>query len=91
MTIRAALAFTLCLLYSFAAMAAKPSSIIFKETSSNNKGAQYQLYVVKCSNGEQREITSWNNRKLWCVGDAIREGECEKNQINAARRVCEGT
>jgi len=74
--------------FSHTALAAKPTSITFKETKTNSEGEGYQLYVVKCSDGEGREITAWNNRKLWCVGESISEDKCDKKQIKVAKTVC---
>jgi hypothetical protein len=45
---------------------------------------------VKCSNGKKAELTAWDNRHKWCVGDATSE-VCEKKQIKAAKAACKGS
>lgn len=88
MKVKAVLIMGISIIFSQGAMAAKPSSITFKETKTNADNVPYQLYVVKCSNGMSHEITAWNNRKLWCVGDSMSESNCEKKQIKIAKKVC---
>lgn len=77
-----------CCYFSAASYAAKPTSITFKETETNSDGTEYQIYEVKCSDGRLMDITAWNNRKLWCVGNSIQDGNCNKKQIKAAKKVC---
>ncbi|KAA1187948.1 hypothetical protein F0M18_19710 [Pseudohalioglobus sediminis] len=74
---------------SFAAgsLAAKPTSIVFDANHETADGTAYSTYYVKCSNGKKLELTAWNNRKKWCVGDASSE-QCEKKQIKAAKAAC---
>jgi hypothetical protein len=43
--------------------------------------------MVKCSNGKKVEVTAWDNRRKWCVGDHTSKN-CEKKQINAAKAAC---
>ena len=50
-------------------------------------GKAYAKDIVKCSNGKKAELTAWDNRKKWCVGDATSD-ICEKKQINAAKGAC---
>ena len=76
------------LMLSHAAMAAKPTSITFKETKTKYEEVKYQRYVVKCSDGKSNDISAWNNRKLWCVGDIISGQGCDKRQVKIAKRVC---
>ena len=80
----------LMLALSLEVLAAKPAGISFKETKTNAEGTEYQLYSVKCSNGQQRDISAWNNRKLWCLGTAIEDDQCEKKQIKIAKKACKG-
>ena len=70
------------------AMAGKPTGITFKETKSNSEGVEYQVYSVKCSDGQSHEITAWNNRNLWCIGDTVSEDGCHKKQVAVAKKVC---
>jgi hypothetical protein len=79
------------LLVSYSAAAAKPASISFKENITNSEGASYQVYTVKCTDGTSRDIAAWDNRNLWCVGDIIKEDDCNKKQIKVARKVCKST
>jgi hypothetical protein len=91
MKIKAVLITGISVILSQGAMAAKPTSITFKETKTNSDDVQYQLYVIKCSDGISHEITAWNNRKLWCVGDSMSEPGCEKKQIKIAKKVCKSS
>jgi len=68
-------------------LAARPTSIVFNSNSADSEGNAYAKYIVKCSNGKQAELTAWNNRKKWCVGDASSD-ICEKKQIKAAKGAC---
>ncbi|MCP4210223.1 MAG: hypothetical protein GY764_01975 [Halieaceae bacterium] len=68
-------------------LAARPTSIVFDSNSADSEGNAYAKYIVKCSNGKKAELTAWNNRKKWCVGDASSD-TCEKKQINAAKGAC---
>ena len=72
---------------SAATFAAKPTSIVFQANGENAEGTPYSTYTVKCSNGKKVELTAWDNRRKWCVGDAS-STECEKKQIKAAKQAC---
>lgn len=72
---------------STAAMAAKPTSIKYQEDIVINNDQVYSYYVVKCSNGEMKDISAWDNRKLWCIGKGLKD-ECNKKQIKTAKKVC---
>ena len=72
---------------SSASFAAKPTSIVFESNGESTDGTPYAKYSVKCSNGKRVELTAWDNRRKWCVGDATSE-ECEKKQIKAAKAAC---
>jgi hypothetical protein len=72
---------------SAAAFAAKPTSIVFDANGATDDGTDYATYMVKCSNGKSAELTAWDNRKKWCVGDVSSEA-CEKKQIKAAKKAC---
>lgn len=67
--------------------AAKPTSIVFQANDETADGTPFTKYAVKCSNGKHRELTAWEERRKWCVGDASSE-QCEKKQINAAKAAC---
>ncbi len=84
--IRLAVAGTL-VVGSAAAFAAKPTSIVFLANGENAEGTPYSTYMVKCSNGKKMELTAWDNRRKWCVGDA-NSTRCEKKQIKAAKQAC---
>lgn len=73
--------------FSASSFAAKPTSIVFSENAQNADGTPYANYMVKCSNGKQAELTAWDNRRKWCVGDMNSE-DCEKKQIKAAKAAC---
>jgi hypothetical protein len=73
--------------FSASSFAAKPTSIVFDSNNETAEGTAYATYMVKCSNGKKKELTAWDNRRKWCVGDASSEN-CEKKQINAAKAAC---
>lgn len=75
------------IVFSAGALAAKPTSIVFDANAATSDGTAYSKYTVKCSNGKKAELTAWDNRAKWCVGDATSEN-CEKKQINAAKDAC---
>ena len=75
----------LCL--SASALAAKPTSIVFNADAEADDGQAYSTFTVKCSNGRTAELTAWDNRRKWCVGDAASDS-CEKRQIKAAKSAC---
>jgi hypothetical protein len=72
---------------SAATFAAKPTSIVFDANGTTTEGTDFATYMVKCSNGKKAELTAWDNRKKWCVGDSSSEA-CEKKQIKAAKKAC---
>jgi hypothetical protein len=72
---------------SATSFAAKPTSIVFDSNSETTEGTAFATYLVKCSNGKKQELTAWDGRKKWCVGDASSE-QCEKKQIKAAKAAC---
>ena len=72
---------------SSSGFAAKPTSIVFDSNHETGEGATYSTYMVKCTNGKKMELTAWDNRRKWCVGDASSD-RCEKKQIKAAKAAC---
>ena len=72
---------------SATSFAAKPTSIVFDSNNETTEGTAFATYMVKCSNGKKHELTAWDGRKKWCVGDADSE-QCEKKQIKAAKAAC---
>jgi hypothetical protein len=78
---------TALLIFSASNFAAKPTSIVFDSNAATNDGTPHQKFIVKCSNGKKVELTAWDNRSKWCVGDSSSEN-CEKKQINAAKVAC---
>lgn len=73
--------------FSASSFAAKPTSIVFNANGETAEGTAYMTFTVKCSNGKKAELTAWDNRKKWCVGDSSSE-TCEKKQIKAAKAAC---
>ncbi len=78
---------TALIVFSAGSLAARPTSIVFDSNAADSEGKAYARYIVKCSNGKKAELTAWDNRKKWCVGDATSEA-CERKQINAAKDAC---
>ncbi|MFL3656009.1 MAG: hypothetical protein ACJ04P_13125 [Halioglobus sp.] len=74
-------------IFSAHGFAAKPTSIVFESNAATADGTAYANYIVKCSNGKRADLTAWNNRGKWCVGDA-NSTACEKKQIKAAKNAC---
>ncbi|QFU76952.1 hypothetical protein EY643_15550 [Halioglobus maricola] len=72
---------------SAGSFAAKPTSIVFDANNETADGTPFATYYVKCSNGKKQELTAWDGRKKWCVGDATSE-DCQKKQIKAAKAAC---
>ena len=87
MNIRKTAAACLLVAFSAATFAAKPTSIVFQANGQTEDGTPYATYLVKCSNGQTAELTAWDNRGKWCVGDAT-SSTCEKKQIKAAKAAC---
>jgi hypothetical protein len=87
MTIVKIAAVSALVLFSASSLAARPTSIVFNAKATTSDGTEYSTYTVKCSNGKTAELTAWDNRRKWCVGDATSE-TCEKKQINAAKAAC---
>lgn len=77
----------ICLAGSAAVFAAKPTSITFVSENQSADGQDYASYIVKCSDGEEKALTAWDQRKKWCVGEVSQEN-CEKKQIRAAKTAC---
>lgn len=75
------------IVFSASSLAAKPTSIVFNANGTTSDGTPYAKYTVKCSNGKKADLTAWDNRRKWCVGDASSD-TCEKKQINAAKGAC---
>ena len=76
--------------FSAGSFAAKPTSIVFNANAETADGTPYAKYTVKCSNGKKADLTAWDNRRKWCVGDATSEN-CEKKQIKAAKAACKAS
>ncbi|MFT6274374.1 MAG: hypothetical protein ACJAZ0_000463 [Halioglobus sp.] len=75
------------LVASATSFAAKPTSIVFEANDKTTDSIDFSKYSVKCSNGKKVQLTAWENRRKWCVGDASSQ-QCEKKQINAAKAAC---
>lgn len=83
-------AFAAAAVFSASSFAAKPTSIVFDANNETADGTPFATYMVKCSNGKKKELTAWDGRKKWCVGDATSE-DCEKKQISAAKKACKAS
>lgn len=74
-------------LLSTVALAAKPTSITYSKEVPVGNDEIYAEYVVKCSDGTEKSITTWDNRKSWCQGTGLKE-DCDRKQIEAAKKAC---
>jgi hypothetical protein len=63
-------AFAALAFISAGSFAAKPTSIVFDSNHETADGTAFATYMVKCSNGKKMELTAWDGRKKWCVGNA---------------------
>lgn len=70
-----------------AALAAKPTSIVYVNDVPAAGGESYSLFKVKCSDGTDKNVSAWDNRKLWCQGEGLKD-DCDKKQIGAAKKAC---
>ncbi len=78
------------ILASVSSFAAKPTSIVFESNGKTADGKDLSKYSVKCSNGKKVQLTAWDNRHKWCIGEESTEN-CEKKQINAAKAACKAS
>lgn len=75
------------LIFSLPAFSATPTDINYCSKGKTFTGSRYSIYTVRCSNGSKREITAWNKRKKWCVGNASKKN-CSNDQLKAAKKAC---
>ncbi|MDX9874756.1 MAG: hypothetical protein RBS88_07575 [Spongiibacteraceae bacterium] len=75
------------LMFTAGAYAAKPTSITYVKEVPLANDEIYAEFVVKCSDGQEKSITAWDNRRTWCQGTGERT-DCTKKQINAAKEAC---
>jgi len=78
------------ILASAGSFAAKPTSIVFEANGKTADGKDFSKYSVKCSNGKKVQLTAWDNRHQWCIGEESTE-DCDKKQINAAKAACKAS
>lgn len=77
---------TAMMAFAGAAFAAKPTSIVYVQEVPVGEEI-YAQFKVKCSDGVEKEVSAWNNRKLWCQGVGLKD-DCDKKQISAAKKAC---
>ncbi|ALG69295.2 hypothetical protein [Beggiatoa leptomitoformis] len=75
------------LFFSINVIANSPTDINFAAKKKTTFGTEYVVYNVRCSDGTTRQISSWNNRKEWCVGTS--NNDCSNSQLKAAQMACE--
>lgn len=68
-------------------LAAKPVSIKYREEIVVDDSRTYTHYIVKCTDGKELDMSSWDSGKRWCVGKGL-ENECSKKQIRIAKKLC---
>lgn len=71
------------------ALAARPTSLKFAGKG-ELEGKQFVSYTVKCSNGKVEELTAWERRRKWCVGNTASES-CHRKQMRAAKAACKAS
>lgn len=71
-------------------LAAKPTSIVFEGNGETAEATPFSQYAVKCSNGKKVQLTAWDNRRQWCVGQESTDN-CAKKQIKAAKAACKAS
>ncbi len=69
--------------------AAQPKSVRYIEDVIIQGDQMYAYYIVKCSNGVHIDVSAWNERKLWCIGNGEKT-DCKKKQIKIAKLACKG-
>lgn len=72
---------------SVSSFAARPTSVTYVEDGNMADGTPYAHYVVKCSDGQEKDISAFDSRKLWCLGKGEKT-DCQKKQIKVAKTVC---
>jgi len=76
------------LLLSGQSWAATPTDINYCAKGKTAFGTKFTTYNVRCSNGKKEQITAWDQRTKWCVGNAS-TSNCFNDQLKAARKACE--
>jgi len=61
--------------------AASPTDIQYASKSGDTR-----VYNVRCSDGQKTQISSWDDRKTWCVG--TRKKNCSNDQLKTAKEAC---
>ncbi len=79
--------FLLALFPALVTLAATPTDINYCAKGKTMMGAKYTTYTVRCSNGQKQQITAWDNRTKWCVGNAS-TNDCSGDQLKAAQKAC---
>jgi hypothetical protein len=69
-------------------LAAQPDKINFAyKVAPLLGGPSYRIYIVRCSDGTKKELTSWDKTKKWCIGKES-EKSCSDSQMKAATTAC---
>jgi hypothetical protein len=80
----------LLILLSTSSYAARPTSIVFETERETGDGTPFAQYSVTCSDGRTVQLTAWEGRRKWCVGDGEARN-CSARQISAAKSACMNT
>jgi hypothetical protein len=75
------------IVFTASAYAAKPTSITYVKEVPLANDEIYAEFLVKCSDGQEKSITAWENRKNWCQGVGLKD-DCTRKQIDAAKAAC---
>ena len=65
---------------------AQPKSIKHVEDVVDGESI-YGYYIVICSNGEEIEVSAFDNKEKWCIGKGLQD-VCQKRQIKIAKVAC---
>lgn len=75
--------------FSHSSFAAKPVSIKFVKDGVTLENVPYGHYEVLCTNDVVKDLSAYNKKKSWCLGEGADQSEaCKKKQIKAARKAC---
>ncbi len=73
--------------FTLETLASRPTDINYVAKKVTTFGSEYREYAVRCSDGNAKTITAWEQRTKWCIGLT---NQCLANQLEAATTACGG-